>query len=71
MAMRGLTNLDFNKNRSVLSTGNSHHILERKLLSDDNWRNDRHFATVEQSERHSVRRQKLKLVMFFRQNVKS
>jgi hypothetical protein len=49
----GVNILDFNKNLSTLSSGISHHIQERKLISGDNWRNDRHFAMVEQLERHS------------------
>jgi hypothetical protein len=53
VGLRGLSILDFNKKWSTLSSGISHYILERKLIYGDNWRNDRHFAMVEQPERHS------------------
>jgi hypothetical protein len=71
VGLRGVNILDFNKNRSTLSPGISHHILERKLISGDNWRNDRPLVMVEQPERHSGRRQILRLFMLVRQNAKA
>jgi hypothetical protein len=49
----GVSIFDFNKNWSTLSSGISRHTLERKLISGNNWRNDRPLAMVDQPERHS------------------
>jgi hypothetical protein len=56
VGMRGLNILDFNKNWSMLSTGrpNVSLTMKRKLISGDNWRNDKHLAMVEKPERHSI-----------------